>query len=321
MRYWKRVLRKLPGGDAYSLAAVALIGLATVLRLALIAQGWPPLDSDEGTMGLMGMHIAFRGEFPIFFYGQGYMGTLEAYLAAVFFRLFGISTFTLLLGLVILYALFLSVMYRLTSLLYSKGLALLTLGLLCFGSNPMLTRELVAIGGYPETLLFGALLLLLASWLALTSSREPDAFTLSERRKRLATYGLWGFVAGLGLWTHMLVLPFVLLGGLLISLFCRNEWRSSALFFLLIFLIIGMLPMIIYNVMASPGQDTLSYLLRVHSASGIPGVSARPPFWEQLRGALLISMPTATGATPLCAPSQVDFTRLSDAATMRCTLW
>jgi predicted membrane-bound mannosyltransferase len=78
--------------------AAALILLAIALRAILAAKGWPLLDSDEGTMGLMGMHIAFRGERPIFFYAQGYMGATEAYLAAIMFRLFGVSSFTLPLG-------------------------------------------------------------------------------------------------------------------------------------------------------------------------------------------------------------------------------
>ena len=58
----------------HEICAFCLIIFATVLRIILIGQGWPQTDSDEGTMGLMALHIAYRGEHPIFFYGQGYMG-------------------------------------------------------------------------------------------------------------------------------------------------------------------------------------------------------------------------------------------------------
>ncbi|HYA99176.1 MAG TPA: hypothetical protein VED37_03045, partial [Ktedonobacteraceae bacterium] len=116
------------------ISACLIIVVATLLRLVLIAQGWPHTNADEGTMGIMGLHIAYNGEHPIFFYGQHYMGTLEAYIAAMFFHLFGASVFTLRLGPVLMFALFLTNMYLLGSLLYSKKLALITLVLLTLGS-------------------------------------------------------------------------------------------------------------------------------------------------------------------------------------------
>jgi hypothetical protein len=316
MLLWKRISTTKLKLDSYTLAAAVIIIIAAMLRVTLVALGWPPLDSDEGTMGIMGLHIAFHGEWPIFFYGQGYMGTFEAYLAAIMFRLFGVSTFTLLLGLILMYTLFLTVMYRLTCLLYTKTLALITLIFLCLGSNPMLTRELVAIGGYPETLMFGSILMLLSSWLVLRYN--PD-LSPSEQRKRLWIYALWGLVAGLGIWTHVLVAPFVLLGGILLLLFCWRELLGWASLYLVIALLIGALPMIIYNAFAPPGQSTLSYILNVHSASGLtlPPKSVLYPL--QLRGALLISLPLATGAAPLCSPSQISFSNLSNIHVVVCT--
>lgn len=44
---------------ALALVAILLAGLA--LRLWLLAQGTPTLDSDEATVGLMGLHL-LRGE-------------------------------------------------------------------------------------------------------------------------------------------------------------------------------------------------------------------------------------------------------------------
>src|SRR5690348_6499925 len=64
------------------LAATALIVGGVALRLTLAALGWPATDSDEATFGLMARHISERGAHPIFFYGQNYMGAVEAYLAA-----------------------------------------------------------------------------------------------------------------------------------------------------------------------------------------------------------------------------------------------
>ena len=107
----------------YGLGALGLIILAVGIRLALLVQGWPHTNSDEGTFGMMAINIAFHGDRPIFMYGQNYMGTTQAYLAALMFRLFGISLLNLRLGLVFLFALFLYAMYLLTSLLIGLGTA------------------------------------------------------------------------------------------------------------------------------------------------------------------------------------------------------
>src|SRR5581483_1482393 len=128
------------------------------IRVVLLSQGWPHTNSDEGTFGMMAINIAFHGEHPIFMYGQNYMGTTQAYLGAALFRLFGISLFNLRLGLVFLFALFMFAMYLLTSVLYTKSMALITLLLLAFGASYVIYRQVQALGGWVETLFFGALL-------------------------------------------------------------------------------------------------------------------------------------------------------------------
>ena len=75
--------------------------------------------------------------------------------------------------------------------------------------------ELMAIGGYSETLFFGAFLFLLASWLTRTYTPQ-----LPRRQAmfRLLAYLSWGLVAGIGLWTDLLVAPFILMSGILSDL-------------------------------------------------------------------------------------------------------
>src|SRR6266566_2778299 len=165
---WQR-----PKVGSYEIIAFAIIALAVILRIVLVALHMAETNSDEGTMGLEAMHIAFRGEHPIFLYGQDYMGVLEAYIAALFFHLFGVSVFTLRIGMMMMFAFFMVSMYFLVSLLYTKKLALLTLVLLGFGvASDVQVQQLRAVGGAIETLLFGSLVLLLASWLALTSGQK-----------------------------------------------------------------------------------------------------------------------------------------------------
>src|SRR5437763_15115923 len=72
------------------LAALLLVGLA--FRLAIIASPLGEIDGDEAVVGLMARHIAFAGERPVFYWGQPYLGSLEAFTAAPLFRLFNSST-------------------------------------------------------------------------------------------------------------------------------------------------------------------------------------------------------------------------------------
>jgi hypothetical protein len=318
MLFRKGIHGRFPWLSTYAIWAGALILLAIALRIVLTAKGWPLLDSDEGTMGLMGMHIAFRGEHPIFFYAQGYMGATEAYLAALMFRLFGVSSFTLRLGLILIFALFMLGMYLLTSLLYTKKLALLTLALLALGSNPMLMRELIAVGGVPETWLAGTFLLLLTAWLALSSSQDAS---MRNRWQRLLAYGAWGLAAGFGLWSHMLILPFILVGGVILLLFCWRELLSWAPLCLLAGLLIGSSPLISYNLTAPPGKDTLFYAVHAMEAGGTPQLPLHVLLPMQIKGVFLISLPTVTGANPLCygSVSDVHLLSLGSSYGLRCT--
>lgn len=293
----------------YGIFAFLIIALGVVLRIVLIAWGWPHSNADVDTMGIMAMHIASKGEHPIFFYGQNYMGTLQAYLAVAFFHLFGISVFSLRLGSVLFFTLFLVIMYCLTSLLYTKKLALITLVLLSLGSSIMLYTEIAGLAGYLELLFFGSLLLLLASWLALSY----DQYTSPNRRLwRSIAYGCWGLAAGLGFWSDFLMFVFILVSGLLLVLFCWRELLQFAVLPLVLGLIIGSFPLIIYNLHAPPGQNTLNVLSSLHYAGSVELAKIQAhnliPLEPELQGTMLISLPAATGGTPYCYDTNLMLT-------------
>ena len=63
---------------------------ALALRAALLGWDVVPFDADEGIVALMARHIV-QGEHPLFFYGQHYMGSLDAYLIAGVFAVTGES--------------------------------------------------------------------------------------------------------------------------------------------------------------------------------------------------------------------------------------
>ena len=258
--------------------------LAVLLRLILIHSNWPLANSDEATIDLMALHIAYRGEHPLVYYGQDYMGTLQAYLGAILIQLFGISLFSVRLGIVLIFALFLVSMYYLVRLLYTQRFALFVTALLSIGSDRMVGILLVANGGYAETMLLGALTFLLTSWLALTELQGPS-------RKRVAVYACLGCFIGLALWSDQLILPCILFSGLLLLLFCRRDIHTRALPALIVGFLIGIMPLILYNIHAAPGHDSLHALV----GNVFRGTPRTIPLPQQIIQALLITLPLATG--------------------------
>lgn len=303
-------------------------------------------------MGIMAIHIQ-HGERPIFFYGQHYMGTLEAYIAALLFQFLGISVFTLRLGLLLLFVLFLACMYLLASQLYHTSFALFIVLLLSLGSSPVFSRQLIALGGYAETLLFTVLLFLLAYWLALSSGydrelrvtlrpasqdggpRQPQGIAVPPlevatwkppRQSRgidvawvWLGYAGWGLVLGLALWSDALILPWAICSGTLLVLFCWRELMKGKLVALLGGLLLGGLPLIMYNIGAAPGQDSWSVL--IGQQGGVP--LTLHTILQQLQGTLTVSIPTITGS-PFCHMDELADIKIlgfapSQPMTLQCT--
>jgi hypothetical protein len=278
-----------------------VILIAVILRLILIYNNWPITNSDEGNMGILARHVAFNGDRPIFFYGLPYLGPLEGYIAASLFQLFGPSMFLLRLALLPYFVLFLPCMYYLTRLLYTRRLAVFVTLLFCFGSQEIIRRQLRAVGEYPETLFFAAFITLVVCWLVLSSSR------ISEQKRttvfRVAIYGILGLVVGCALWVDFLILPILGTSALLLLLFSRREVLSWAGLSLLAGILIGAFPLLYYNLTAPLSQNSLVILFEIQHS----GAAQHPPFIQQIVGAVMVSLPDATGFNPLCYASAFPY--------------
>ncbi len=261
--------------------------LATGMRFFLITRHWPVANADESIVDLMARHIAYRGEHPIFFWGQNYMGSLQAYLGAVLISFLGSSAFSVRLGTLLIFALYLVCLYFLVRQLYTPAYALFIIALLSLGADRMLGMVLDANGGYAETMLFGAVIFLSASWLGMTA--PPEGLGMS--RSRLLVYAGLGVTTGLALWSDQLILPAVFTAGVFLLLCCHAELRGWALGALLLGLLVGATPLILANLSAAPGQNSLVVLLGTVFGGGSPAA----PFWERPAHVLLISLPLATG--------------------------
>ena len=300
MRYLKRLRLQ-----RYEIAALALLACTAISRLVLAANNWPASDSDEGTIGIEAMHIAFRGAHPIYMYGQNYIGVIESYLGAFYFHLFGVSLFTLRLGMITIFTLFLVAFYIFARLLYTKAFALVALLFVSLGNDTIIQRQLKAVGGGVETLLFGTAVLLLASWLAFSAGQQRH----HKRWRRRLAYVAWGLAVGLGLWSHMLVAPFVLAGGLILLLFCWREWRTWAIPYILGGLIVGGFPLIYYNLTAPWSQNSLAVALSIQGGSdpGAGVVVGHLGFLQHIVGTFDYGLPLATGSTSICNLNVLPF--------------
>lgn len=315
--------------DKYDVWAGVVIFLAVGLRLVLVLLSWPGSYEDEATLGLMALHIASHGAHPLLYYGQDYLGSLEAYLGAGFFHLFGPSTTALRLGLIPIFGLFLTCLYLLGALLYSKGLAIFSIAVVGLGAPDVLLRQLMAAGGTPELFFFTTLLLLLTAWLALSSDAAPREQRREQRPgwrrapfgnwRRLLAYGAWGVVAGLDIWSHLLCLPFVLCAGLLLVIFCRRELRLPEISMLVLFLLVGASPLIIYKVTVPVTPNQLSVFEGIfgggyHEPSYPSPLPAQNQVYTnvapslpgpvmQVAGTLFVGIPIATSGDEICSLS------------------
>jgi hypothetical protein len=273
--------------------ALFLFFLTILLRLLFMRNNWPKTDSEEGTMGLEALHILLKGEHPIYLYGQYYMGVAEAYIGAVMFNVFGISIFSLRLGMLLLFTLFIILMYLLASLLYTKKVALWTLVLLAGGSEIVITPELKAVGGAVETLVCGAALVLLASWIVLQTQRTDDKRVVLNTWYSGA-YGCWGLAAGLGLWSHLLVIPFLFSSGVLLLYFNWSLLKKGYIWMVLAGFLIGASPLIIFNIL-DPRDNTVAVFWGLHHTV-YPDAPTGLTLWtKQLVGTFFYALPLATG--------------------------
>ncbi len=275
-----RNFQPLSGSD--KLLVVILVVCAFLLRFDLIWASDFILDSDEAIVGLMAKHINEGKGIPVFYYGQHYMGSLEAVLAAASYRLFGIGSFTLKLVPLVFSLLFLWIVFELAREIWNLEAARISLLLASFAPSTLIVWSAKARGGFIEILVIGGLALLLTvRWL-----KDRDA----------PATGMFGIAAALGVgwWVNNQIIYFMLpLGFAVLS---RVMYLEDAYFLdkirkfislagagLAAFLL-GSLPFWIYNF----EHDFASF--------GMFNGSTRPEMFQHFTGLFRVSLPILLGA-------------------------
>jgi 4-amino-4-deoxy-L-arabinose transferase-like glycosyltransferase len=273
-----------PRFDQRPLLFLLLIALAG--RILLLLSGSVSFHSDEAIIGLMARHI-LAGNPPTFFYGQAYMGSLDAWLVAAGFRIFGESVLTIRLVQSALYlGVVASAWWAAWALSRSRQIAFIT-GLL-FAVPPVLLAlySTATLGGYNETLIFGNLIVGLGCTLA------------HEQAEQRWRWLLLGFIAGLGWWTNALIMVYALpvAAYLLWRMWQLRERRAFLWIGLaLAMFCVGSLPWWAYALQndLAPIRFFLPDVLGGRETVGavIPSV----PFSQRILGLLLFGLPSVIG--------------------------
>lgn len=170
-----------------------VFAVAVGIRTVLLLFDRFPFNADEAIVALMARHILLNGERPIFFYGQAYMGSLDAFLVAGGFALFGFQVWVIRAVQILLYLLVMVSTVALIPLLFSSLHGKwYTAVLLAVPPVNVILYTTVSLGGYGEALLIGNLIL----YFGLKNLEGSKVSTMM-----LWSWGL-GFWMGLGLWVH-----------------------------------------------------------------------------------------------------------------------
>jgi 4-amino-4-deoxy-L-arabinose transferase-like glycosyltransferase len=183
-----------------------LLGLILAIRLWVIGQapaafGFDPGDvhPDQGVVVLMAKHIMQGGEFPLMHYGQAYLGTLEAFLLAIPYLLFGVNLWVVHLVPVVCFLVFCFALFLLARTLFSTPVGLWALLWCAFAPLPLTEYSIMPQLGNITAPMFGTIILYLAVFSLKSVAPLP---------KRLG-YGLLGLLAGIGWWTSPMLIYYL----------------------------------------------------------------------------------------------------------------
>ena len=195
-----------------------------------------PPSADEAWPALMGLHI-LKGEFPVFYWGQAYMGAHQAYFDAALYPFLGCNVATTRLYPLLFSFLFLLASAWLARTVYDRTTGIITLALLAV-PVPYLAM-CGAISVPPEYLAVATL-----GSLALTLVAR---IVFADAPARLGPMTLLGFILGFAFWLHLVALSVI--GVALLFLFLKDKlflfrpafWAGALAF------LCGSLPFWAYN--------------------------------------------------------------------------
>jgi hypothetical protein len=182
--------------------------LVILLRVWFIVHTLGVMAGDEMMVGLQAEHI-LRGELPTYYYAQPYMGSLEAYLAALIFRFTGPEVWAMRLETIPMSLLMVYLTWRFAAVLADTArlsarlkMTFMTTAALIAAFPPLydMAEELRVQGGYMEAFVIMLWLLFCAFRLTQRWGQQAPWYELAFR-----WIGI-GLLVGLGLWIDPLII-------------------------------------------------------------------------------------------------------------------
>lgn len=188
-----------------------LVALSYVPRLALLAGSHFVIDADEAIVGLMAKRIAEGKDWPIFYYGQHYLGSLEAILTAGVFKIFGQSNFTLRVVPLIFSGVFIAQIYLLAWRIGGSRAARFAAFLAAMPASALVLWSTKTRGGFIELVVIGTwALIITADLLAQKKAENWRIFWL-------------GVLLGLGWWVNNQIVFYMFAIGLALGWMLLRE--------------------------------------------------------------------------------------------------
>ncbi len=210
---------------------IALLVLIGAARFVILLVSQTHVHSDEAIIGLMGKHISEGRAFPFYMYGQPYnaAAALEAYLAVIPFKIFGVGVIPLKSVIVLLSLICLFLFHRMALALSDQRTAFFST--LAFALAPSLLKWHFQVRGYSFYFLAIPTLLIFFSRI-LTNPTMRNCF-------------LFGLTSGLSIW--FLEISLTLVAALWVLLLL---WRKMSIQQFLVAagaFLVGYAPAIFYN--------------------------------------------------------------------------
>ena len=193
---------------------VLIVSAAIVIR---IYNSWTMqlhMDPDSGILALMIKHMVDGVHFPVFFYGQAYMGNVETLGGYLFCKLFGVSGFNVALGTGLFGLLLLPILYA-----WGRSIAGRTAGLLAMAYCIIGPKSFYYHLGSPKTYAAITFLSVLVVWLGCRIIQQ----TIQKEKVPVFLVFLLGITAGIGWWANQLILAALTTTALCFLLFLKQR--------------------------------------------------------------------------------------------------
>ncbi|MEN6408164.1 MAG: hypothetical protein ABFD44_00465 [Anaerolineaceae bacterium] len=248
--------------------------VAVSIKVILLLTKSVPFNSDEAIVSLMARHI-LHGERPVFFYGQAYMGSLDAWLTAGVMGVVNDPVLSIRLVQIFLYAGFLISLGWLTrKWLQEPAYSWILVSLAAVPPVVVTLYTSASLGGYGEVLLLGNLIL---GW--------GYDVTLGGKERSLWRGAALGLAGGVSYWTLVMTGVYLLAVGIWGIL--RFSWKRLPAYGLALFMfLLGSLPWWL-NLLQTHGAPLGMLFSGAYSDTGTIA--------DHVLGILLFGIPTMLG--------------------------